>query len=171
MNVLVNFVGFQACWFACVMGAGAGYPMLGPLVTAVWVGFHVGVSKARGREAAMIAIAGAFGTLVDTLLPAYGLYRFAGPPLAGSSCPLWITALWMAFATTLHSSLGWLAGRPVLAAVLGAIAGPASYYAGVRLGAVRFAANPALSAGAVAIAWGIALPGLLEVARRMGGKR
>jgi hypothetical protein len=72
--------------------------------------------------------------------------------------------MWALFATTLNVSLGWLQGRWVLTVVLGAMAGPLSYWAGVRMGAVQFV-EPAQAVAALAVGWGLATPLLLLLAR------
>lgn len=73
-------------------------------------------------------------------------------------------ALWPNFATTLHSSLRWLAGHYIVAALLGAVAGPLSYYAGAQLGALTLHPTLAVSMIALAVVWGITLPILLWLA-------
>jgi hypothetical protein len=72
-----------------------------------------------------------------------------------------MVSLWMLFATTLHTSLSWLTGRPLVAVLLGAIGGPASYYAGAQLGALTLHANLGFSLIAIALAWGGVMPILL----------
>ena len=57
----------------------------------------------------------------------------SGQPVAWRA-PYWIVALWGLLATAPNVTLRWLKRRPALAAVLGAICGPASFLAGVRLG-------------------------------------
>jgi hypothetical protein len=69
-----------------------------------------------------------------------------------------MVSLWMAFATTLNHSLRWLASRPWVAALAGAIGGPLAYLAGAKLGALTLAApTPALIliAGLWAVAMGL----------------
>ena len=52
--------------------------------------------------------------------------------------PFWLIVLWALLATTLNHCLAWTAQPRWRAALLGAIGGPLSYYAGQRLGAVTF---------------------------------
>jgi hypothetical protein len=64
--------------------------------------------------------------------------------------------------------MGWLKGRPLLAAGLGAVAGPASYVAGQKLGGIVFLEFvPAI--GALAIGWAVFMPLLLSLAERFDG--
>jgi len=76
--------------------------------------------------------------------------------------------MWMLFGTTLNLSMGWLKGRPMLAAVFGAIGGPASYIAGQKLGGIIFLDYFA-AVLALAIVWAIAMPFLLALSTKLDG--
>ena len=88
--------------------------------------------------------------------------------LVEGAAPYWMVALWALFATTLNVSLRWLRARPWLGALLGALGGPAAYYAGARLGALELATAGA-GLGAIAIGWAVLTPLLLGTARRLDG--
>ena len=165
-QTLINAFSFYIGWFACVLGAAQGYPMLGPFVVVLLLGLHLFLTTDRAREVRVIATAGIVGSLLDTLMMRGGMYTFVGHSLSWF-CPVWITALWMIFATTLHSSLRWLLDRYVLAALLGAAGGPLSYYAGARLGALTLPSPPEPSLIVLAVVWGMALPGLVWFATVM----
>ena len=97
----------------------------------------------------------AVGCLIDLGLLLTGILRFDGPA--------WIflllfCGLWMNFAATLGVSFRWMRGRPFLAAVLGALGGSSTYYAGARLGALELHDNLALALGVIGIEWAIAMP-------------
>ena len=78
--------------------------------------------------------------------------------------PMWFFALYALLATTLNASLGWLRGRPVLAAVLGAIGGPLAYYAGARIGAITLTGE---SLAVLGILWAGLMPGMIWTSRRI----
>ena len=62
-------------------------------------------------------------------------------------------------ATTINGSLTWLRGRPVLGAVLGGIAGPMSYEAGIRMGAGSWVAGSEIAGFIlVGVVWAVAIP-------------
>ena len=88
----------------------------------------------------LIGLALAIGLVWDSALASLGWIRFTSGTLVEGAAPPWILGLWALFATTLNRSLAWLHGRYALAAVLGAIAGPLSYWAGARLGALELGA-------------------------------
>jgi hypothetical protein len=154
---------FYLGWFACVAGAGRGQLWLGPAVVAVCLMGHLLLSRDRVREAALALTTGLFGFAVDTLQATAGLYAFTGTSMLPWVCPPWMVALWMLFATTLNSSMAWLAGRRRLASVLGAVCGPLSYVAGARLGAIELQPNVLLSLTGIALVWGLAMPALLVI--------
>jgi hypothetical protein len=159
-HALLNASAFYIGWFACVLGAAQGYPLLGPLIGAVLLAWHLLLTPTVMREVQLLLTAGIAGSLLDTLMMWGGIYTFVGS-VTSWVCPLWITVLWMIFATTLHSSLSWLRDRYVLAACFGALGGPLSYYAGARLGAVILPPDPRPSLLILAAAWGVALPVLI----------
>jgi Protein of unknown function (DUF2878) len=167
-NVIVNFMAFQIGWFACVLGAAWGRPWIGTAIAAAVVALHLWCVARPGQELRLIAAALAIGLAWDSLLMNLGLVTFqSGFPLEYAA-PQWILALWALFATTLNVSLRWLQGRWLVAALLGAAAGPLSYWAGMRLGALVLPELlPALLA--LAVGWGAMTPLLLVVARRFNG--
>jgi hypothetical protein len=163
MSRIANFLMFYAGWFVCVAGAGQGELWAGPATAAVLLLAHVVFASDRVREGALILVVGAFGFGVDTLQASAGFYQFAGTSTAPWLCPPWMAALWMLFATTLNGSMVWLAGRYRLAAVLGALCGPASYLAGARLGAIAFPSDTLMSLGGIAVVWTLVMPALLRI--------
>jgi len=68
----------------------------------------------------------------------------------------------------LNLSMGWLKGRPWLAAAFGAFGGPASYIAGQKLGGIIFV-DYYIALVALAIGWAVFMPLLLIVAERYNG--
>ena len=137
--MIVNFVLFQIGWFACVLGAANGWTWLGPVVAVPILIVAFATVPDRGALILLtLAVAGA-GVFCDGCLAFAGVLGFDADPLALGPLPLWMAALWAMFATTLDVSLRWLQRRLVLAAVLGAIAGPLAYAGAERLGGVRLA--------------------------------
>lgn len=167
MSTLLNFVGSQLVWFACVLGAANGSAAVGPAVGVVWLLVHVGFSKKRKAELAIVLAATVLGSIADTVLVRAGTYvpRAAWP--AGVA-PIWFSALWAAFATTLGSSTRFITrAHPLVAAALGAAAGPIAYLGGARLGALELSGTRSLLD--IAIAWALLLPLLSELSRRLHG--
>ena len=163
MKQALNFILFSVGWTACVAGAGQGFAWLGPVLLLPLLGIQYALTPDLRREWRFLALLAVLGIVLDSLFALSGMLQYQpfpwGPPLA----PLWIGALWVMFGTTLGRSLSWLAERPALAALLGLLGGPISYFAGQRLGAVSFGVSPALALSLVGIAWAIAMPALYRV--------
>lgn len=166
MNLtLINFIAFQISWLACILGAAQGIPLIGPTVVAMFLALHLFLTPNATRELRLLLIAGAIGFVIDTLQAALGVFSFSGNGIFSWVSPPWMVALWLNLATALHTSLSWLTGRYIVAAILGAVTGPLSYYAGARLGALTFNPNPVASLAVLALVWGIAMPGLVRLAK------
>ena len=158
MSKLANFVGFQVCWFACVLGAARGHEWLGPLSVVLFLGWALLRSGRVARELAALGLAAALGTVVDSVQLHMGWLAYSGTPLAGVFAPAWIVALWVVFAMTFDSSLAWLARRRAWFAAFGAVGAPFSYWGGARLGAVSFGEPLWPSICGISACWGLALP-------------
>ena len=168
MAVAVNVILFQIGWFACVLGAANGAPWAGAVAAAALVAYHLARAPLPGRESVLILAAVAIGFAFETALARSGWVRFDAGVLDAGTAPYWMVALWAMFATTLNVSMRPLRSRPALAALLGAIAGPAAYYGGARLEALELVATGAALA-AIGIGWAIVTPMLLAMARRLDG--
>ncbi len=160
MAALLNFAGYQAVWFCAVYGAAAGrlWPLAAML--ALFAGAQLAASKLRASDLRLMGVALLLGLALDGVLAGSGLlhYASAAPALPPSGAPLWILALWVAFALTLNHSLRYLAGRAWLAAALGAAGGPLAYLAAARLsGAVGFATPATRALAVLAVGWALAL--------------
>jgi hypothetical protein len=165
---VANVALVQAGWFACVLGAAHGMPWIAAIAAALIVAWHALRAERPARELALVGFAVALGTAFDTVLLQSRVVHFAAGALVDGIAPYWMVALWAIFATTLNVSLRWLRAHPALGSLLGGIGGPLAYYAGARLGALRFAAAGAALA-AIAIGWAVLTPVLFATARRLDG--
>ena len=168
MHLFLNIAAFQVGWFACVLGAANGAPLLGPLVVTAIVVLHLKNAMQPAREAALIVSAGLLGALWDSALVSAGWLAYPSGTVAAGLAPYWIVAMWMLFATTLNVSMRWLRSRIMVAALLGGIAGPLAFYGGARLGGVSFLD---LRAGLVAlgVGWAAMMPLLILLSTRLDG--
>lgn len=166
-NLAVNFVAFQLGWFACVLGAAHGWPLAGAAFALLIAAWHSARAARPAQEAKLIVAAVLTGAVWDSSLAALGWLSFASA-MSAALAPPWILGLWALFATTLNVSLNWLKGRWLIAALLGGIAGPLSYWAGARLGAVVLV-EPAPALIALAVGWAVLMPLLMALARRYDG--
>jgi hypothetical protein len=158
-SMLINAALFQIGWFACVMG-GNTIALLSALLVLLAHWFFISKSFAEWRLIFLVAIA---GTLIDSILFATNIFTDGSER---SFAPLWLISLWLIFPTTLNHSFAWLHQRLGLAIVLGAIAGPLSYLAGVKLGAVNFGVEPMQAMLVIGVIWAIFLPVSLALIAR-----
>jgi hypothetical protein len=152
------FLALQAGWWAAVGGAASGRPLLGAAATASILAVQLWATAAENRRGALRLALGLaiVGTLLDSLLVAVGVVRFAGS--AHGTAPIWITVLWAQFALALPALARIESLRGVRMALLGAAGGPLAYWGGVRLGAAALPAGTAPGLLSLAVEWGLVLP-------------
>lgn len=166
MGRILNAVGAYAGWWACLVGAAHGMPWAGPVVVAGLAAASAMRPGPRSERVAFLIVAAGTGYGVDSILVLAGVLVFPEHARLGGPSTLWMVALWVNLALTLDSSLGWLRGRFVLGATVGAVGGPLAYFSGAQLGAAVLGPTLPIAMAAVAVAWSIALPWLLWVADR-----
>jgi hypothetical protein len=167
-GIITNFVLFQLGWFACVLGAAQGYPWAGTAMAAAVVAWHLESAARPLAEFNLIVQVVLIGAVWDSLLVMLGWIAYASGTLLTGTAPHWILALWALFATSLNVSMRWLKGRWLLAALMGGVCGPLSYWAAVRLGAVQFV-HPAQVIVALAVGWTLIMPALMLLSQRNDG--
>jgi len=165
---LVNLALYQAGWFVCVLGGAHGWPWLGVVAGLALVLAHLALVERRVEEAKFVALAAVAGTAIDSAQQAAGTVAFPSGHYAGWLCPAWLTVLWAQVATLPGHSLAWLAGRPIVSALLGAVGGPLAFLAGERLGGVTFPQGRTVGCAVLALVWGVAFPLLMRVSERSG---
>jgi hypothetical protein len=167
VRTVANLVGFNACWFALVLGAAHGVWWVGLVALAVFAAATLATSPWPRSDAKLAAVAVGAGLVLETALVQAGVFRYASPVPWPTLAPVWMLGLWANFALTMNHSLGFLDRRLTLAAVLGAIAGPLAYFGAARVfGAAEILAAPALALGVLAAAYALATPALVSLARR-----
>lgn len=154
----------QAGWFACALEPVWKWPGLALVGVGVVVLIHLALVPERLPFVRWLAFAAAWGTVIDSFQSALGVLIFP-EPRPGFACPLWFTCLWINFACVWPLGLSWLIPRPILAAGLGAVAGPASYYGGAELGSLGLGSPLWISLSAIGLAWGGTMAVWCRVAR------
>lgn len=168
MQLLVNILGFKLGWLSSVVGAAGQMPWLGPAVLLAVLAVHLRQAERPDLEIGLVLACGVIGVWFDSFLAATGWVSYPSGQFDPNLAPYWIVTMWMLFATTLNRSMSWLKGRLVLAAAMGAIAGPMSYYAGNRLGGIVFE-SPLAATVALSIGWALIMPVVVVLADRLNG--
>lgn len=153
----LNYVLYQAGWFACILGAAWQYEGAGVAVAVVLTATHVWLSRERGIELSLLAAATGVGFVAESVQIASGTYDAVSSVLPEGMPAAWLLALWAQFATTFRYSLSGIMTRPARAAAFGAVGGPLAFFAADRLGAL--ALLPPVGPGLIRISltWTIAL--------------
>jgi hypothetical protein len=168
MRLLANIVCFQLVWMVTVGGAAQGLWWAGPLAVALFAAWQVPLSSAPRADLKLMAIAAAAGFAIDSALVLSGLLTFSTPVPWDFAAPVWIIALWVAFALTLNHSMDSLKRRPVLAVLLGLIGGPLAYWVAAHVwNAVDLNGSTLLGLGVIGLVWALITPLLLALAERL----
>ncbi|MDB5826116.1 MAG: hypothetical protein JWQ73_336 [Variovorax sp.] len=163
-----NVVLAQIGWFAAVLGAACDAPLWGMACVLAVIAWHIAMSARPAPEAALVAWVCLIGFAAETIHVALGNVAYpSGQPFAHLP-PYWMVGLWGLFAIQLNVTLRWLRPRLWLAVVLGAVAGPASFVSGVRLGGAHFIhTTPALVE--LVVSWAVLMPLLVWLSMRFDG--
>jgi hypothetical protein len=167
VHIALNVALLYAAWFATVIAAANGRPILAAAASLCVVLLNILVSPRRSDEVRVVIASALVGLAFDGAVINLDLATYASPGPVAYLPPFWLVTMWMAFATALNVSLAWLQRRLALAAALAAIGGPLSYYAGARLGGMAFSEPLWLPLGILALMWAATLPLLLLIARRL----
>lgn len=162
LGSLFQFIGFQAVWFAAVLGAARGAAWWGVAALVPYLVAMLASEPERERGALLLRwiAAGLLGSVLDSALHALGWIAYPERPggWPAGLVPPFIVVLWVAFATLPRFSLAWLAPRPGLAACLGALGGPLSFAAGARLGVVSDGGSARTTATVLALEYALLTP-------------
>jgi hypothetical protein len=166
-----NYLLYQIGWFACVLGGAFARPWLGAALALILVSVHLWLAKDRLGEMMIMAVAVAVGLLVDTLLLAAGVFTFPSGIMVSWLPPLWMTVLWLQFATTFRYCLHWLSGRYLLCLLLGLFGAPLAFLGGESLGAVTFFPPRPIHFLMLGVVWCLAIPSLIYASDRLHATR
>lgn len=156
-SILINAALFQIVWFACVIGGAKGLLWPALISFAVLALWQLPAKRRHASDVRLLLAAIILGLVFDSLWVQLGFLEFVDQRPFSMLAPAWIIILWMGFALTINHSLVWMNIHPALPAVLGAICGPSSYLAGIKLGAVSYQADVALISVCLGVSWGFSV--------------
>jgi hypothetical protein len=161
---LTNFILFQAGWFITLFSAAYGKPYLGVLFTVLWMIFHLSMVATKVKnEISFLVIVTMLAYLLESSLVISGFISYPEQAIIGVPAPIWMMALWVNLAATINYSLSWMKGRYFICSVFAAIAGPLSYFAGERIGAINLHGTPSLII--ISLMYGFVMPFLFWLNR------
>ena len=161
-----NIISVNVGWLACILGAARGHYWQGLVVVPILFVIHITVIERRKiSKIFIVALATtAIGFLMDTTLIIVGALEPNRWVIPAPFTTIWDLMIWANFSLTLDASLRFLQKRPLVAALLGAIFAPGTYYAGDRLGALKFSEPVISSLLWVGAVWLFAMPCLSGMA-------
>ncbi|TFG45956.1 MAG: DUF2878 domain-containing protein, partial [Candidatus Brocadiia bacterium] len=136
------------------------YYWLGLVVVPILFVIHITAIERRktGKIFIVALTTTAIGFLMDTTLIIVGAVEPNRWVMPAPFTTVWDLMIWANFSLTLDASLRFLQKRPLVAAFLGAICAPGTYYAGSRLGALNFPEPVFSSLLWVGAVWLFAMP-------------
>ncbi|WP_244135080.1 DUF2878 domain-containing protein [Burkholderia sp. BCC0322] len=167
-RVCVYLATTQIGWLVCVMTAASHHAAWGVAYALIATLGHLLFARRPSSEARIVITVTVSGWLLDSAVAHSGLLVYPNGVLLKGTAPYWLAGLWALFAIQLNTLLRWLRERPLISALVGAFAGPASFRAGAALGAVHFK-DPAAALVVVATGWAFVLPAALAIARHWDG--
>ncbi len=167
LPMLANVLGYQAVWFICVGGAAAGLAWPGVIASLVFAIATLALSGRRAADLRTLAFVLPLGFMVDSTLVATGWISYSPAGPLQSVAPIWIAAIWLAFAFTINHSLAFLQSNRALAALLGLAGGPLAYWGASRaFGVIEFGQPTLLTLAVVGLCWAVLLPLLFTLGTR-----
>lgn len=160
--LVINFFLFQVAWFSCVLGAANGLPWLGVAITTLVLIWHLKQVHQVHHELKILVSTLLIGAVLDQSFLLLHLIDYQHHGWSSWFVPVWILALWLAFATTLNMSLAWLQKKHWVSFLFGMMGGPLAYIAAEKLGAVVIVNE--ISYIALALGWAVVTPLLLLIA-------
>lgn len=161
-----NVIGNQLVWLCAVIGAGHGLRWPALLAAAVYVGSQLAMSPQPGVELRLLGVALLCGLLVDGVAAGSGWVQYAAGNDPAWLAPVWILALWAAFAMTLTVSFAALQRHLRIAALVGLLLAPLAYLSAARgWASVSFSEPRWHGIVLLGVGWSMALPLLAACAR------
>ncbi len=148
---IVNYILFQAGWFACVLGGNtmAIYSTMVILtVHLIWIGNWK-------KEKEILAVTLLLGSTIDSFLGNLQILQFSED---SRLLPAWMACLWCLFGTTLRHSFLWAINNKRSGALIGMLFGPLSYLAASKLTDISLAHPLWQSVAILSILWALIIP-------------
>ena len=156
---IFNVISFYVVWWGCVIGVNLEHNYLGLLLTCLFVIFHLNIISNLNKEWKLLVACFALGSIVESIHLHSGILVYKGYILNNEIFPpSWIICMWIGFGGTLNYSMGWMKSSWILQFVMGAVFGPISYVAGVKLGVISFYYSFEITVFVLGVIWGLSIP-------------
>jgi len=156
-----NLLFHNCAWLLCVLGGNRLIWLSAPLVVC----YTIVLIHNESLSIRSLAVPFLLGIGVDAILSGLSVFQFENH---FGLIPLWLTVLWLSFATTFSLSLKFLASNWKLAAAAGAVAMPLNYLVGEKLGAVQFGPDRLVVGIVLGLIWATLFPALFKILQLSG---
>ena len=157
---VINASLFNIAWLVCVIFG----DLAAVMACAVVLLLHFLLVSRNTAEGSLLISVVILGWLVDAALFSANILT---SDVGSTFPPLWLSCLWLLFATTLNHCFVWFQQHKIAAIIVGAIAGPGSYYAGCQLSGIAIGEPPFTSLLIIALVWAVIFPVVLSWASRL----
>ena len=165
---IMNALGYQAVWFATLLGASLGYFWLGFLSSMLFAAIMLGFGGKAKADIRIVTVGLVLGVAIDSLFAASGWIRYAMPWEFASMAPLWIIALWLSFSFTLNHSMEFLRHNYVAAGLFGLLGGPLAYWCADRLfDVIEYGTDISLVMIGLGICWAAVIPAIFYIDKQI----
>lgn len=149
-----NALGFQAVWWSCIYFHDLLWGLPAVVCASIYIAIHFLLIGKRKKEFILVSKIFGMGLIGEALVSFLGIYTFVSKPLISFMAPLWLIALWIAFACTVNHSLKLVITKPKFSVPVGMVMGPFTYLSGQSLGVLNF--NLSIGGiGAFAMIWAV----------------
>ena len=165
---IMNALGYQAVWFATLLGASLGYFWLGFLSSLLFAAIMLGFGGKAKADIRIVTIGLVLGIAIDSLFAASGWIRYAMPWEFVSMAPLWIIALWLSFSFTLNHSMEFLRHNYAVAGLFGLLGGPLAYWCADRLfDVIEYGTDISLVMIGLGVCWACVIPAIFYIDKQI----
>ncbi len=163
MKSVINASLFNVAWLICVIFG----DIAAVAVSAAILLLHFFFISRNLFEFPLLIKVFILGWFVDTALFSSGILTAESEKIFP---PLWLSCLWLMFATTLNHCFMWFQEHKILAILVGFISGPTSYFAGCQLSDIALAEPQLRSLLIIALLWAVIFPVVLSWASRLNAQ-
>lgn len=162
-----NLIGFQLVWFFSIKTASDWSIVALLLFYISHIAILYKLYKTRFsivNESLLVALCIAFGVFFEAIKSVLGIWQgFSGFSFA----PIWLLSIWGALGCCMHIGFAFLQNRLLIAALLGSVFAPLSYFGGAALSPEYALSSTLYSVLVVSCLWLFIMPLLAFVAGRL----
>ena len=156
-NIMIAICGIGLCLYDATKGDGLGITLI---ILAFLIAHSILVDD-QVMEISIIIIAGAIGSLVESINVMAGFYQYVTVDEQLKFLPTWVILIWFLVGTTARNAFGGLSNKVHLTFAASVLFALSIYSAGVKTGALLFSIENITTIGASILSWSIAFAAII----------